>query len=57
MTLDQSFISIASVELELLQNKKCDGKSMTYGQTDGQMDGQTDGQRGGRTDRQWRSDP
>ena len=30
-----SFISIASVELKLWHNKKCDWKSVTYGQTDG----------------------
>ena len=45
-----------SAELELLQNEKCDGKSVTYGHTDGRPDGQTDGRTDertdGRTDRQ-----
>ena len=44
-------ISIASVEFELLQNKKCDVR------TDRQTDRLTDGRTDGRTDRQRRSDP
>ena len=54
-------ISIASVELELFQNKKYDGKSVTHGQTDNQtdrqIDGQTDGWTDGWTDGLQKSDP
>ena len=46
-------------EMELLQMKKRDAKSVTYGhiQTDGRMDGRAGGRTGGRTDRRRRSDP